>query len=167
MWQGEDAYSYLHVLASGRASFCCVRFCKNPGAAPPTSESHDRRPPSSGRDIRLPPATTSRSCAFVALPAVSGPGISPLEAKLPLIRILATAHRLSTVSVFGSIARGKARHTSDVDLPCGTEPDATLFDIAAFEKDMEIALGYSVSVVTLGSLTSSDTNILKDAVALC
>jgi predicted nucleotidyltransferase len=103
----------------------------------------------------------------VALPAVSGPGISPLKARLPLIRILAIHHHLSTVSVFGSVARGEARHTSDVNLLCGTEPGATLFDIAAFEQDMEMALGYPVSVVTLGSLTSSDTNILEDAVALC
>jgi predicted nucleotidyltransferase len=54
-----------------------------------------------------------------------------------------------------------------VDLLCGTEPGATLFDIAAFEQDMKMALGYPVSVVTLGSLTSIDKNILEDAVALC
>jgi len=97
----------------------------------------------------------------------SAPHLDLLRSKAPLIRTLASAHHLSTVSVFGSVARGEARHTSDVDLLCGTEPGATLFDIAAFEQDMEMALGYPVSVVTLGSLTSIDKDILEDAVALC
>ena len=95
------------------------------------------------------------------------PRIELLRAKLPLIRTLATAHHLSTVSVFGSVARGEARHTSDVDLLCGTLPHTTLFDISAFEQDMEMALGYPISVITLGGLTGLDENILKDAIALC
>ena len=97
----------------------------------------------------------------------SAPTIKLLREKLPLIRTLATAHHLSTVAVFGSVARGEASHTSDVDLLCGTMPGTTLLDIAAFEEETEMALGYPVTVLTRNSLTRDDDNILKDVIELC
>ena len=97
----------------------------------------------------------------------SPPNMELLRSKLPLIRTLATAHHLSTVAVFGSVARGEASHTSDVDLLCGTMPRTTLLDIAAFEEEMEMALGHPVTVVTRNSLTANDDPIVKDAVELC
>lgn len=97
----------------------------------------------------------------------SAPDIGLLRSKLPLIRTLATAHHLSTVAVFGSVARGEASHTSDVDLLCGTMPGTTLLDIAAFEEEMEMALGYPVTVVTRNSLTGDHDPIVKDAIELC
>jgi uncharacterized protein len=97
----------------------------------------------------------------------SGPSMELLRSKLPLFRTLATAHRLSTVAVFGSVARGEASHTSDVDLLCGTMPGTTLLDIAAFEEEMEMALGFPITVLTRNSLTRDDETILKDAIELC
>jgi len=99
-------------------------------------------------------------------PAV--PTLDLLRSKASLIRTLATAHKLSTVSVIGSVATGKAHQDSDVDLLCDTERGATLYDIAACETDLEQALGFPVTIITRASLTNSvDQAMVESAVPVC
>jgi predicted nucleotidyltransferase len=96
------------------------------------------------------------------------PRLDLLVSKLPLIKTLALAHRLSTVSVIGSVARGDSRHDSDVDLLCDTLPNTTLFDVMAFEEQMEMALGYPVTALTRNSLRETDdSSFVDDAIRLC
>jgi len=99
-------------------------------------------------------------------PAV--PTVALLRSKASLIRTLATAHKLSTVSVIGSVATGKAHEDSDVDLLCDTERGATLYDIAACENDLEQALGFPVTIISRASLTNSvDQAMVESAVPVC
>ena len=96
------------------------------------------------------------------------PTLALVRSKASLIRTLATAHKLSTVSVIGSVATGKADQDSDVDLLCDTEPGATLYGIAACETDLEQALGFPVTIITRASLTNSvDQAMVKSAVPVC
>lgn len=99
---------------------------------------------------------------------VAKPTLDLLRSKASLIRTLATAHKLSTVSVIGSVANGKAHENSDVDLLCDTEPGATLYDIAACEIDLEQALGFPVTIITRASLeNSADQALVEGAVPVC
>ena len=88
------------------------------------------------------------------------PTLDLLRSKAALIRTLATAHKLSTVSVIGSVATGTAHEDSDVDLLCDTEPGATLYDIASCEIDLEQALGFPVTIITRASLSAADDSAL-------
>jgi uncharacterized protein len=90
----------------------------------------------------------------------SAPTLDLLRSKASLIRTLATAHKLSTVSVIGSVATGTAHEDSDVDLLCDTEPGATLYDIASCEIDLEQALGFPVTIVTNASLSAAEDSAL-------
>ena len=96
------------------------------------------------------------------------PTLELLQQKASLIRTIATAHKLSTVFVFGSVARGESHEDSDVDLLCDTEEGATLYDIAACETDLEQALGFPVTIITRGGLSlPRDAAFLDDAVQIC
>lgn len=52
------------------------------------------------------------------------------------------------VRVFGSLARGEALPTSDIDLLVELEPTRTLLDLAAFRREAEEILGIQVDVAT-------------------
>jgi predicted nucleotidyltransferase len=88
------------------------------------------------------------------------PTLDLLRSKASLIRTLATAHKLSTVSVIGSVATGTAHEDSDVDLLCDTEPGTTLYDIASCEIDLEQALGFPVTIITRASLSAAEDSAL-------
>jgi predicted nucleotidyltransferase len=84
-----------------------------------------------------------------------------------LILRLARANRIDAVAVFGSLASGEATPESDVDLLVDPHEDATLFDLAQFELDLEQLLGRSVDVVSRRSLDPiRDRSILRGLVAL-
>ena len=68
---------------------------------------------------------------------------------------LATAARARGVSdlrVFGSVARGEATRTSDLDLLVDLESGRTLLDLIGFKQDAERILGRSVDVTTRSML---------------
>lgn len=95
------------------------------------------------------------------------PTLDLLRTKKDVIHTIARAHHISTVSVTGSVARGEATETSDVDLICETEPNADLYDVAGFELDMEQLLGFPVQVLSASSLHSPlDDSITRDTIAL-
>jgi excisionase family DNA binding protein len=55
-------------------------------------------------------------------------------------------NRAGNVRVFGSVARGDATEDSDIDLLVDVAPDASLFDLAAIEVELERLLGVRVDV---------------------
>lgn len=97
-------------------------------------------------------------------PAVS---LARLRELAPVIQRLAHAAHLSDVKVYGSVARGDATASSDLDLLVTPHIDATLFDIAQLELDLELILQMPVSVVSIRSLDPQrDRQIIAEAVSL-
>lgn len=60
-------------------------------------------------------------------------------------------HGIKNVYLFGSYARGEANSNSDVDIYCDSGDVDTLLKAAAFNDELEAALGKKVDVVTIGS----------------
>lgn len=85
----------------------------------------------------------------------------------PIIHRLAALSSLDDVRVYGSVARGEASTSSDLDLLVAPGEGATLFDLAQFERDVELLLGVPVSVQSIRSLDPvADATVLREAVAL-
>jgi predicted nucleotidyltransferase len=79
---------------------------------------------------------------------------------------LADKHGARNVRVFGSVARGENRETSDVDVLAEFDEGRTLFDLIAFRLDLCDLLGTNVDVVTPGSLRYIRDSVLADAKAI-
>ena len=95
---------------------------------------------------------------------VSRPGLA--EAR-PAIKRIAAAHGAGNVRVFGSVQRGEADITSDLDLLVDMAEGRSLFDLVALSDELGEALGVDVDVVTEGSLSPYlRDRILAEAVAL-
>lgn len=71
------------------------------------------------------------------------------------------------VRVYGSVARGQATATSDVDFLVEFESGRSLFDLGGLVADLEDLLGCSVDVATPGALQPRmKDRVLADAVEL-
>jgi predicted nucleotidyltransferase len=77
----------------------------------------------------------------------SPPTLDDLRARRDEIVALAAKYGASNVRVFGSVARGEATPTSDVDLLVSFEPSASLYSLSGLRQDLHDLLGYSVDVV--------------------
>lgn len=98
----------------------------------------------------------------------SQPGLLELvRSKSVLVKRLAGLSRIGSVSVFGSVARGDYGPESDIDFLVETLPGATLFDIAAFEIDMETLFDRKVDAISIGSLDrQKDARIFAESIPL-
>lgn len=93
--------------------------------------------------------------------------LEKLASHSDLIRRIASLSHITSVSVFGSVARGDDGPKSDIDLLVDIGPEGSLFDLARFGSDMELLFNRPVDVVSRGGLDlHSDAEILKDAVRL-
>ena len=76
-------------------------------------------------------------------------------------------HRGRSIAVFGSVARGDERPSSDIDFLVEMEPGARPFEILALGADLEELLGVSVDVGTPDSLRERVRDeVLAEAVPL-
>ena len=98
--------------------------------------------------------------------ATATPTIAALRARRDEILRVAAAHGASNVRVFGSVARGTAESTSDIDLLVDFEAGRTLVDHVGLWRDLEALLGTTVDVVSAGGLTDRDDDIRADALDL-
>ena len=83
--------------------------------------------------------------------------------------ILAIAKRYgaSDVRLFGSIARGDATETSDVDFLVRFEPGRSLFDQGGLLMDLRDLLGIKVDVTSEGALAGHvEQHVRKHAIPL-
>ena len=64
----------------------------------------------------------------------------------------AQRHRTHNLRVFGSVARGTERSTSDVDILVDPLPGATLFDLGGLQDELESLLGVHVDLLTPADL---------------
>jgi len=65
---------------------------------------------------------------------------------------IARRHGAHEVRIFGSVARGDARETSDLDLIVRFDPDRSLFDHGALIVELEELLGVKVDVISEGGM---------------
>jgi uncharacterized protein len=71
-----------------------------------------------------------------------------LKEKREEILRIAAVHGARNLRVFGSVARGEADGSSDIDLLVDMEPGRSLLDLAALFSDLSDLLGRKVDVVT-------------------
>ena len=80
---------------------------------------------------------------------------------------IAAAHGARNLRVFGSVARGEADESSDIDLLVDMEPGRSLMDMGGLLMDLEELLGRKVDVVTEGGLHwYIREKVLREAVRL-
>lgn len=68
------------------------------------------------------------------------------------IRRVVIQHRAANARVFGSVARGRDKDGSDLDLVIDPTGRTTLMDVAAIQVELEALLGVPVDVVTPNAL---------------
>lgn len=93
-----------------------------------------------------------------------------LELLLPCrerIREIAARYGASDVRVFGSTARGDARHGSDIDLVVRLAPGRSLLDLGGLQYELQELLGFEVNVVReRGVAGEMEERVRRDARAL-
>jgi predicted nucleotidyltransferase len=73
------------------------------------------------------------------------------ELKKRLLPIL-KRHQVYKAGIFGSVATGTARKTSDLDLLIDFKGEKDLFDLVALKLDLETEINRHVDVLTYASL---------------
>lgn len=90
-----------------------------------------------------------------------------LKKKRVQILQIAEKHGASNLRIFGSVAKGKARQSSDLDILIELEPGKSLLDHAALLQELEKLLGCKVDVVTERGLKERiREQVLQEAVPL-
>jgi predicted nucleotidyltransferase len=90
-----------------------------------------------------------------------------LQEKREDILRLARARKAYNVRVFGSVARGEATDTSDIDFLVTFEPDYTLWDHIGLMQDLAELLGRAVDVSTDATLKERlRERVVQEAVSL-
>ena len=80
---------------------------------------------------------------------------------------LASSHGARNVRLFGSIARGEANETSDIDFLVEMEEGRNLLDLVGLWQDLEELLGRKVDVLTDGGVSKHlEKRIYSEAVTL-
>jgi uncharacterized protein len=83
------------------------------------------------------------------------------------INAVAKRHGATDLRIFGSVARGDAAESSDVDFLVRFEPGRSLFDQGGLLMDLRELLGVNVDVVSEGALTGRFGQIVrKEAVPI-
>ena len=92
---------------------------------------------------------------------------SLLKEKRSEILNIAANNGAFNVRIFGSIARGEATETSDIDLLVDMEPGRSLLDVGGLLMDLRDLLGCKVDIVTAKGLKKSiKEDVLKEAIPL-
>jgi predicted nucleotidyltransferase/DNA-binding XRE family transcriptional regulator len=86
------------------------------------------------------------------LPTLSGPLGRRVRRHRQELVAAAAAHGITSLRVFGSVARGEDRIDSDVDLIADLPPALGLLGLARATKDLERILGAKVDLVPANSL---------------
>ena len=90
-----------------------------------------------------------------------------LKEKREQILAIAELHGAREVRVFGSVARGEATPTSDLDLLLEMGEERSLLDIIAIKQDLEEFLGCRVHVVTEAAVSPYlREKVLREAISL-
>jgi predicted nucleotidyltransferase len=82
------------------------------------------------------------------------------------IKLAALRNKAISIALFGSVARGEDTNESDFDFLVEFSPEASLFDQAGLQIELEELLGCKVDVISQGGLKPKDSQILREAVYL-
>ena len=90
-----------------------------------------------------------------------------IETHRTQLRSLATRYGLSSIRIFGSMARDDASSTSDVDLLVESKEPVSGFALGAMLMDAQELLGRKVDIVTIQALHPlMRSRVLQEAVLL-
>jgi uncharacterized protein len=90
-----------------------------------------------------------------------------LQQKRQQVLEIAEGHGARNVRLFGSVARGEATETSDLDLLIEMDSGRGLLDVIAIKQDLEELLGCKVDVVTEAAISPYlRDKVLHEAVSL-
>ena len=99
--------------------------------------------------------------------SMPGTTLTELRTRRSEIIEIARARGATRVRVFGSVARGEATESSDVDFLVDLEPDRSLFDLGGLLVDLRDLLHRNVDVVTERGLRPRVAErVLADAIEL-
>jgi uncharacterized protein len=84
-----------------------------------------------------------------------------LKQRRDAILEVARRHGAHDIRIIGSVARGEATGSSDVDLIVRFEPGRTLFDQGELVMDLQDLLGVNVDVISEGGIRPRWRNYLK------
>ena len=83
------------------------------------------------------------------------------------ILAIARRHGAHDVRIFGSVARGDATESSDLDLIVRFDPDRTLFDHGGLIMDLRDLLGANVDVISeAGMRDRFRDHVMREAIPL-
>ena len=95
------------------------------------------------------------------------PTIDLLRSKREEIIAVAAKHGASNIRVFGSVARGEATNTSDLDLLIDLEPERSLFSLIALKQELEEVLDLQTDLAEPHSLHQLIRDrVLQEAIKL-
>jgi uncharacterized protein len=86
--------------------------------------------------------------ALMAETTTRRPTLAELRGRRDEILKIASRYGVFNIRVFGSVARGDATDSSDVDLLVDIEAGRSLFDLGAFYMDLRDLLGYEIDLGT-------------------
>ena len=90
-----------------------------------------------------------------------------VEAAAPVLRRLAEESGYGRLAVFGSVARGEARHDSDIDLLVEAPEGTSSFGFIRFKQLIERVIGRHIDLIDYGGLKAKlDDDIRREAVLL-
>lgn len=91
-----------------------------------------------------------------------------IEELSEIVGPIARRHNISKVYLFGSRARGDNRRDSDFDMIVETAPGFRLFDLFAFQDELEAILKYEVDAMTTGALRDDNFSrtVLRERVRI-
>jgi uncharacterized protein len=93
--------------------------------------------------------------------------LEQVRKRRPEILHIAAKYGIERVRLFGSVARGESKSTSDLDVLVQFERGRSLLDLAGFEQDLSEMLGCEVEVVSeTGISPYLEERILAEAIAL-
>lgn len=81
------------------------------------------------------------------------PTFEQLQARRDEFIALAKKHKAENLRVFGSVARGEATESSDIDLLVHFQPGASLFDLIHLIDDASALINTRVDVISDGGLS--------------
>ena len=86
------------------------------------------------------------------LAKLTGPVGQRVRSRRRELTSAAATHGITNLRVFGSVARGRDRPDSDVDLLVDLPPDMSLFRLARAQGDLETILGVPVDLIPASDL---------------
>lgn len=95
-----------------------------------------------------------------------GKRLEDLKANSDVIREIAGRHNALSISVFGSVAKGQDKDSSDYDFLVETKPNFSLIDQIRLRRELMEYLHADVDLVEVAGLLKRDDHIREEAIAI-